>query len=71
LSNRSRKKKTVHARHVHNDRLIDALGRQAQSALNASPGPAPTTTSNATEASVTRPRRASWPTAWWASCMAV
>jgi hypothetical protein len=26
------------ARHVHNDRLIDALGRQAFAALNASPG---------------------------------
>jgi hypothetical protein len=26
------------ARFVHNDRLIDALGGQAQSALNASPG---------------------------------
>jgi transposase len=28
----------IRARYVHNDRLIDALGRQAQSALNASPG---------------------------------
>ena len=26
------------ARHVHNDRLIDALGRQAFAALRASPG---------------------------------
>jgi hypothetical protein len=32
------KKKTVHARHMHNDRLLDALGAQAQSALNVSPG---------------------------------
>jgi transposase len=38
ITRQSGKKKTVHARHVHNDRLLDALGRQAQSALNASPG---------------------------------
>jgi hypothetical protein len=34
----SGKKKVVAARFVHNDRLIDALHAQAQSALNASPG---------------------------------
>ena len=34
----SGKKKTVKARHVHNDRLIDALMSQAFSALRASPG---------------------------------
>jgi transposase len=34
----SGKKKTVHARYVHNDRLIDALMAQAFSALRASPG---------------------------------
>jgi hypothetical protein len=33
-----RKKKTVMARYVHTDRLRDALGRQAYSALTASPG---------------------------------
>ncbi len=38
ITRQSGKKKTVHARHVHNDRLLDALGRQAQSALNVSPG---------------------------------
>jgi transposase len=38
ITRQSGKKKTVHARHVHNDRLLDALGGQAQSALNASPG---------------------------------
>jgi transposase len=38
ITRQSGKKKTVHARHVHNDRLLDALARQAQSALNASPG---------------------------------
>lgn len=34
----SGKKRTVHARYVHNDRLIDALMAQAFSALRASPG---------------------------------
>ncbi|WP_435826581.1 IS110 family transposase [Amycolatopsis japonica] len=34
----SGRKTTVRARHVHNDRLLDALTRQAQSALRASPG---------------------------------
>jgi transposase len=34
----SGKKKTVHTRYVHNDRLVDALMAQAFSALRASPG---------------------------------
>ncbi|HEX5143258.1 MAG TPA: IS110 family transposase [Mycobacterium sp.] len=38
ITRQSGKKKTVHARYVHNDRLLDALSCQAQSALNASPG---------------------------------
>lgn len=38
ITRQSGKKKTVMARHVHNDRLRDALGRQAYSALTASPG---------------------------------
>ena len=38
ITRQSGKKKTVHARHVHNDRLLDALDNQAQSALNVSPG---------------------------------
>jgi hypothetical protein len=38
ITRQSGKKKTVHARHAHNDRLLDALSCQAQSALNASPG---------------------------------
>jgi transposase len=38
ITRASGKKKTVLARYVHNDRLIDALGQQAFSALNASPG---------------------------------
>jgi transposase len=38
ITRQSGKKKTVHARHVHNGRLLDALNHQAQSALNTSPG---------------------------------
>ena len=38
ITRASGKKKIVHARFVHNDRLIDALMSQAQSALQASPG---------------------------------
>jgi len=38
ITRQSGKKKTVMARHVHNDRLIDALNRQAFAALSASPG---------------------------------
>ncbi|WP_158634459.1 transposase [Amycolatopsis sp. WAC 01375] len=34
----SGRKTTVRARYVHNDRLLDALTRQAQSTLRASPG---------------------------------
>ena len=38
LTRASGKKKTVTARFIHNDRLIDALMAQAFSALNVSPG---------------------------------
>jgi transposase len=38
ITRQSGKKKTVPARYVHNDRLIDALNRQALAALRASPG---------------------------------
>ncbi len=38
LTRASGKKKTVTARFVHNDRLVDALNAQAFSALTASPG---------------------------------
>jgi transposase len=38
ITRQSGKKKTVHARHVHNNRLLDALSHQPQSALNTSPG---------------------------------
>ena len=38
ITRQSGKKKTVLARHVHNDRLLDALGLQAFAALTNSPG---------------------------------
>ena len=38
LTRQSGKKKIVVARYVHNDRLVDALGRQAFAAMVASPG---------------------------------
>jgi hypothetical protein len=38
ITRQSGKKKTVAARFVHNDRLVDALARQAQGALVVSPG---------------------------------
>jgi hypothetical protein len=52
----SGKKKPVLARHVHNDRLVDALNRQAFAALRTSPGArAVTTTNSAPAASATTP----------------
>ncbi|WP_210035274.1 IS110 family transposase [Pseudonocardia parietis] len=38
ITRQSGKKTSVHARYVHNERLVDALGRQAQGALVGSPG---------------------------------
>jgi transposase len=38
ITRQSGRKRTVSARFVHNDRLIDALSRQAQAAISASPG---------------------------------
>jgi transposase len=38
ITRQSGKTKLVTARHVHNDRLVDAIGRQAFAALTASPG---------------------------------
>jgi transposase len=38
ITRQSGKKKIVLARHVHNDRLLDALGQQAFATLKASPG---------------------------------
>lgn len=38
ITRQSGKKKFVLARYIHNDRLVDALGRQAFTAISASPG---------------------------------
>jgi transposase len=38
ITRQSGRKRTVSARSVHNDRLVDALSRQAQAAISASPG---------------------------------
>jgi len=38
ITRASGRSRAVHARHVHNDRLLDALGRQAYAALSGSPG---------------------------------
>ena len=38
ITRQSGKRKTVRARHVHNDRLVDAVGLQAFAALSRSPG---------------------------------
>ncbi len=38
ITRASGKSRAVHARHVHNDQLLDALGRQAYAALSGSPG---------------------------------
>jgi hypothetical protein len=61
-------RKTVLARYVHNDRLLDALGCQAFAALRASPGARAYTTSCALGASAITPRYANSATAWPASC---
>ena len=70
VTRQSGKKKIVMARFIRNDRLADALHRQAQSALIASPAPAPTTTSNATAAWTTTPRCGHCPTGWSGFCTA-
>ena len=62
ITRASGKKKTVVARFVHNDRLIDALMTQAFTALQPRPAPAPTTTGNAPAAPATTPPCASSPT---------
>ena len=50
ITRQSGKKKIVLARYVHNDRLTDALTRQAFTAVNASPGARAYYASNATAA---------------------
>lgn len=59
ITRQSGKRKVVLARHVHNNRLVDAVGLQALTAIRASPVPAATTTNSAPVASATAPRCAS------------
>jgi len=66
----SGKKKTVMARYVHNDRLRDALGRQAYSALTASAGARAYYGLLRARNMPTKPRCGNWPTAWSASSTA-
>jgi hypothetical protein len=54
----------LNGRFIRNDRLADAPHRQAQSALRASPAPAPTTTSNPPAVRTTAPRCGHYPTGW-------
>ncbi|MGH3336354.1 MAG: transposase [Nocardioides sp.] len=61
ITRQSGRQKFVLARYVHNDRLLDALGRQAFTALTASPA-ASTTTNSATGARTTTPPYVSSPT---------
>ena len=70
ITRASGKKKTVHARFVHNDRLIDALMPRPNPPCRPRPEPAPTTTSNAPAGSATTPPYASSPTGSSASCTA-
>jgi len=70
ITRASGKKKTVAARYVRNDRLIDALMAQAFTALHASPGARACTTTSAPAEPATTPPSASSPTASPASSTA-
>ena len=70
ITRQSGKKKTVLARHVHNDRLVDALGLQALSALNASSGARTYYDQLRPAVLAIEPRRASSATASSVSCTA-
>ena len=66
----SGKKKIVLARYVHNDRLLDALGRQAFAALTASPGARAYYDQLRARGTATTPPCANSPTGSSASCTA-
>jgi len=70
ITRQSGKKKTVLARYVHNDRLLDALGRQAFAALRGSPGARAYYDQLRAAAPHTTPRYASSATDSSASCTA-
>jgi transposase len=70
ITRQSGKTSYVLARHVHNDRLRDALARQAFAPSPPHPAPAPTTTSSGPAKPATTPRCGNWPTGSSASCTA-
>jgi transposase len=70
ITRQSGKKKTVLARFIHNDRLVDALHQQAFCAVKASPGARAYNDQLRAAAWATTPRCASCPTDWSASCTA-
>jgi Transposase IS116/IS110/IS902 family len=70
ITRQSGKKKLVLARYVHNDRLIDALQRQAYCALSASAGARADDDQRRGRGVGTTPPCASSPTAWSASSTA-
>ena len=70
ITRASGKKKTVLARHIHNDRLADACTSSPSAPSPPHQAPAPTTTSSAAAARATTPCCASWPTGSSASSTA-
>jgi hypothetical protein len=70
ITRRSGTTSYVLARHVHNDRLRDALARQAFCALTASPGARAYYDQLRARKPATTPRYGSWPTGSSASCTA-
>jgi transposase len=70
ITRQSGRKKTVLARYVHNDRLIDALSRQAFAALRASPSARAYYDQLHARGVATTPRSVNSATAWSASCTA-
>lgn len=64
------RKKTVAARFVHNDRLVDALARRPKERSRSHQGPGSTTTSSGLDGSGTLRRCVNSPTGWLASCTA-
>ena len=70
ITRQSGKTKTVHARFIHNDRLVNALDMQASAAILHDPASAPTTTNSAAATSATTPPYAKSATASSASSTA-
>ena len=68
ITRASGKKKTVMARFIHNDRLVDALMAQAFAALGASPGARAFYDQQRADGAEHKTRSGAWPTGWSASC---